>query len=179
MHRSRLIAVSALVAIGLAACGSSSKGASGSNNSSTTTAPSSATTSAPSGTPTTQKVSGNSNSNFCQEVRNSENAFKPISPTSINPDSIKTEFENVGSQLQKAVDAAPNEIKPDFETFIHAYQPYLDALKAANYDFTKINFASLTQLDSASVKAATAHLEAYFTQVCHVTTPTSPTVSVP
>jgi hypothetical protein len=166
-----------LLAVVLAACGSSSKGASSSNNSSSN---GSSTTAAPSaGATTTVKVSGDSNSSFCQDVRNSAAAFKPVDPAQLNLNSLKSELENVGPDLQKAASAAPDAIKPDFETFVHAYTPYIDALKAANFDFTKLNLASLQNLNSASVKAAIAHLEAYFSQVCHVTAPTSPTVSIP
>ena len=175
MRPTRLLAVSFFVVV-VAACGSSgSKGAASANNSSPSTvaSPSGATTS------TVGKVSGNSNSSFCDDARRSENAFKAMNPAQLSMNTLKSELENVGPELQKAESAAPSEIKPDLQTFINAYTPFLNALKAADYDFTKVNFASFTNLDSAAVKAALAHIEAYFTQVCHVTMPTATTVSVP
>jgi hypothetical protein len=176
MRSTRLFAVALLIAVGVAACGSSSKGASSDNSSSTTAAAgNSASTSAPSSagasTTTTIKISGSGSSNFCAEARPSQNAFRAKNPTSLTATSLKQLYQNLGPELAKVEAIAPSAIKPDFATFIQAFTPYLNALKAANYDFTKINFASLTAMDSAGVKAASAHITAYLTQVCHIAAP--------
>ena len=92
------------------------------------------------------------------------------SPTAFTPAALKQIYENLGPELAKVEAIAPSAIKPDFQTFIRAFTPYLNALKAANYDFTKINFASLTGLSAPDVKTASEHITAYFTQVCHITT---------
>jgi hypothetical protein len=178
MRSTRLIAVALLIAVGVAACGSSSKGASSSSSSpSTTVAASSSgstsTAAAGEATTTTIKISSAGSGNFCALARSSQNAFSR-NPTTFSAAALKQEYENLGPDLAKAEAAAPPAIKPDFATFIQAFTPYINALKAANYDFTKINFSSLTQLDSAAVKAASAHITAYFSQVCHITPVSAP-----
>jgi hypothetical protein len=81
--------------------------------------------------------------------------------------------EELDGGARRAADAAPSEIKADFQTFVDAFEPYLKALSDANYDFTKLDVASLSQLSSAKVKAASDHIEQYFVQVCHITTPST------
>jgi hypothetical protein len=168
---SRLMVVAIFVAVGATACGSSSKSATGS----TTSNPGSGTTAPGStgATPTTKALSGNSGSNFCDLARRDSAAFSARNVAAFRASDLKKEFENLGPALQQAENIAPNAIKGDFQTFLNAFQPYLKALAAANYDFTKLNAASVQGLGSPQVKAATDHIQQYFTQVCHITTPTT------
>jgi hypothetical protein len=172
MRVKSLLAVAMLVAIGTAACGSSSKGSTGS----VTSAPGSsgATTSSPGGgSTTTIKLSGSSSSNFCDLARADDKAFSNFNPTGLSASDLKKQFENLGPALQQAADKAPSAIKSDFETFVNAFKPYLKALADANYDFTKIQPSSVSGLESPAVKTASDHIEQYFTQVCHITPPST------
>jgi hypothetical protein len=173
MRVKSLFAVAILLAIGTAACGSSSKTSTGS----VTSAPGSSTESTGSpgaaGTTTTIKLSGSSSSNFCDLARADDKAFSSSSPAGVSPSDLKKQYENLGPALQQAADKAPSAIKGDFQVFLNAFKPYLQALADANYDVTKLNVSSLQGLDSPAVDAASNHIEQYFTQVCHITTPTS------
>jgi hypothetical protein len=174
MRAKSLLAVAVFVAIGATACGSSSKNSTGS----VTSAPGSTTasTTGPSGsgtTTTTTKLSGSSSSDFCDLARADEKAFSGANAASLSSENLKKDFANLGPALQHAADVAPKAIKSDFEVFINAFKPYLKALADANYDFTKIKPSSVTGLESPGVQAASDHIQQYFTQVCHLTPPTS------
>jgi hypothetical protein len=178
MRARSLIVVALLVAFGAAACGSSSKGASGPT---ATTSGGSSATSAPSSPGAAPKatappvVGGSGGGNFCDLARKDQNAFSGSSAAAVTPAALKTEFENIGPALQHAEQIAPSAIKPDFQVFLNAFTPYLQALAAANYDFSKLNFQDpkLQELASPQVKTASDHIEAYFTSVCHITTPST------
>jgi hypothetical protein len=150
MRSRSLVVVTLLVAIGATACGSSSKSA------------------------TTGALSGSGGGGFCGLARGEQSAFSTPNFAGTGAAQLKKLYENLGTQLQRVESIAPSAIKGDFQTFVNAYQPFLRALAAANYDFTKINYSSLTSLSSPQVKTATANIERYFTQVCHITS-TTPT----
>jgi hypothetical protein len=178
MRVKSLLAVAMLCAIGTAACGSSSKSSTGSVTSapgaSGTTSPSGATTSTPDGgSTTTIKLSGSTSSDFCDLARADDKAFSDDSPAGQSIADLKKQYQALGPALQKAADKAPSAIKGDFEVFLNAFKPYLQALADANYDVTKIDASQLTGLESPAVTAASDHIEQYFTQVCHITPPAS------
>ncbi len=168
MRVKSLFAVAILVALGATACGSSSKTSTGT----ATSAPGSTSPSG-GGSTTTIKLKGSSSSDFCDLARADDKAFSNVNPTGLSTSDLKKQFENLGPALQQAADKAPKEIKGDFQTFINAFKPYLQALADANYDFTKIKPSSVTGLESPAVRAASNHIEQYFTQVCHITSPTT------
>ena len=179
MHLRKLAILLVLVAFGAAACGSSSKGASGTTSS--TAAGSGSTPTAGGGTTTTGaptttgKVSGDSGSNFCDLVRNYVGTFKGTNFTGTTD--LKALYQNVGPALQHAESVAPSAIKPDFQTFLTAFNPILTTLAKYDYDFTKIpqsDYASFQSMGTPAVKAASAHIEAYVEQVCHVSSTSTP-----
>jgi hypothetical protein len=172
MRAKSMLAVAVFVAIGATACGSSSKSSTGS----VTSAPGSSTASSgPSGggTTTTIKLKGSSSSDFCNLARADDKAFSGANLSSLNSTDLKKDFENLGPALQHAADVAPDAIKGDFHVFINAFVPYLKALADANYDFTKVKPTSVSGLESPAVQAASDHIQQYFTQVCHITSPTT------
>jgi hypothetical protein len=171
MRAKGLLAVAVFVAIGATACGSSSKSSTGSVSS----APGSPTASNGSsgGTTTTIKLKGSSSSNFCDLARADDTAFNGANVATLSADDLKKDFAKLGPALQHAADVAPSAIKGDFQVFIKAFEPYLKALSDTNYDFTKIKPDSVSGLESPAVQAASAHIQQYFTQVCHLTTPTT------
>jgi hypothetical protein len=173
MRVKSLLVVAMLVAIGTAACGSSSNSSTGSVTSAPGSSSGSTSSSDSGGSTTTIKLNGSSSSDFCDLARADDKAFSNVDPTGLSASDLKKQFENLGPALQQAADKAPSEIKGDFTTFINAFKPYLQALADANYDFTKIQPSSVSGLESPAVQAASDHIEQYFTQVCHITSPTS------
>jgi hypothetical protein len=182
VHIRKLAILLVLVAVGATACGSSSKGAS---NATTTTAAGSGSTptagggTTTSGAPTTSgKVSGDSNSTFCQAVRGDLGAFKSNANIATStPADLKKLYSNLKSTLDDAESIAPSAIKPDFQTFVTAFTPILNTLAQYNYDFTKIPpsaYAGFQSMDTPAIKAASAHIEAYVEQVCHVSPTSTP-----
>ncbi len=166
-----MIVAAVLTALAAACGGSGSSKASGSGTTTTTAAGSSSASG--SGTTTTQKISGDSNSNFCRYARDVEKSFTP--DVGADPSSIRSLMEQAGKAMQQAVKIAPAEIKPDFQTFVDAFTPYLQALKDANYDYTKIDPTKLQSITAPDVTAASQHISAYMTQVCHITDTTPST----
>jgi hypothetical protein len=169
------VAALTLIAVGTAACGSSSKNAA---SSPATSASSSGQGTNTSTTPSTGgTLHGNSGSNFCDLARRDEAAFSSTNLVTKTPAQVKAVYENLGSALEEARAMAPNAIKGDFDTFVAAFKPFLNALATANYDFTKFTPAQAASLQAVSaslgtaqVKAATAHITQYMEQVCKITT---------
>ena len=171
MRARRLTVLLLLVAVGATACGSSSKGAASANTSTTAgNAPSSTAGGSGSDTTTTIKVSGDSGSSFCNLVRGELSAFTGTDFTGTSPTDLKKRYENISSVLSDAESKAPSQIKGDLETFSTAFDKVAKALSDANYDYTKLSPTTFAGLDTPAVKAASNHIEQYFTQVCHINT---------
>jgi hypothetical protein len=170
MRARKLMLIVVLVGLGAAACSSSSKSASSS------TTP---TTAASSGTPTTgggkastggKSYSGSSSGSFCNAVRNDANTFKGSTPNGTEPKDLKALYGNVLPALEKAQSEAPSAIKDDFDTFISAFKQVNSALKAVNYDVTKLSASTFSALASQDFKTASDNIDQYVTQVCHIDT---------
>jgi hypothetical protein len=86
---------------------------------------------------------------------------------------LKKLYENIGPVLDEAASKAPSAIKHDFQTFSTAFGKVVKALSDANYDYKKISPTAFAGLSTAGVTAASAHIEQYVTQVCHISTPTT------
>jgi hypothetical protein len=169
MQSRRIMVAVTLVAIAASGCGSSSK--SGTSTTSPTTTGSQST--AGSGTPTTKAFSGSSGNDFCGLVNSYRSAIAGPNFAGKAPADLKSIYQNLGSALDRAVSVAPGAIKPDFQTLANAYKPVLKAFADANYDITRIppsdyrTFA--TAFSNPQIKTASAHIEQYVVQVCHVT----------
>ena len=172
MRVHRLVVLIVLVAVGATACGSSSKGAA-SNSTSTTAASPAAGSSGSIGTTTTGKLSGDSGSSFCDLARSDETAFKSNNITTNTPADLKKLYENIGPKLAEAESKAPSAIKGDFHTFVTAFAQVVKALSDANYDFKKVSPTAFASLGTPAIKAASDHIDQYFAQVCHITTPST------
>jgi ABC-type phosphate/phosphonate transport system substrate-binding protein len=147
VHARQLVVVAVLVAAGVAGCSSSSKSAT---------------------------LHGLNQSQFCDLARNDRAAFNGASIANASPTQVKNLYEKVRSALDQAQSAAPSAIKGDFDTFMTAYTPYLKALAAANYDFTKMTSTATRLLGTAQVRAASAHITQYLQQACKINpTPTT------
>jgi hypothetical protein len=85
-------------------------------------------------------------------------------------------FQAESRELQAFADAAPSDIKADFQTFATAFSSYLNALQKSGYKIgsiaqpTPAQIAALTnaakKLDTAKMQAAEGHLAAWVTANC-------------
>jgi ABC-type phosphate/phosphonate transport system substrate-binding protein len=147
VHARQLVVLAVLVAAGVTSCSSSSKSA---------------------------NLHGLSQSQFCDLARKDQAAFNGASIANASPTQVKDLYEKVRSALRQAQSAAPSAIKGDLDTFMAAYDPYLKALAAAHYDFTKMTSTATRLLGTAQVRAASAHITQYLQQMCKInTTPTT------
>jgi hypothetical protein len=113
-------------------------------------------------------------SQFCDLARKDRAAFASATTAGATPTDLKKLYEKAGSVLRQAQSSAPVAIKGDFDTFMTAYNPYLKALAAANYDFTKTTSKATRLLGTAQVRAASARITQYLQQKCKInTTPTT------
>ncbi len=170
MRAQRLLVLVIFVAIAATACGSSSKGTASNTNPTTATNAPGGSSGGASGTTTTIKISGDSGSSFCDLARKDENTvFKNASLNSDTPADLKKLYENVVPAITEIESKSPDALKGDFQTFGTAYSTMVKALQDANYDVTKLSATTFAGLGTPQVKAASDHIQAYLTQVCHVT----------
>ncbi len=124
--------------------------------------------------PSPTKVVATGGGTFCKEVAASENAsLAHIAAGGITPAAIKAEFASYHTVEGEALSIAPSSLKPDLVVLFGATDKIYAAIAAANYDFTKINPASMTGLDTPQVKAAEANINAYMKNTCGINTPGS------
>jgi ABC-type phosphate transport system substrate-binding protein len=169
MRARRLVVLIVLVAIGATACGSSSKGAANDSTSTTAaSAPSGSTDGSTDATTTTEKLSGDSGSSFCDLMRKDDKAFNGSGLGTATPAALKKLYENIGPAIDEAKSKAPDSLKDDFGTFSTALSKFVGALSDANYDFKKLSVADLGSLSSPAMTAASAHIDQYLSQVCHI-----------
>jgi len=115
-----------------------------------------------------------SQSQFCDLARKDRAAFNGASVENASPTQVKNLYEKVHSGLDRAQSGAPSAIKGDFDTFMTAYNPYVKALAAANYDSTKLKSSATRLLGTSRVRAASAHITQYLQQACKIAaTPTT------
>ena len=83
-------------------------------------------------------------------------------------------------RLKQLESSAPDEIKADVKTVSEAMSSLISVFESANYDFTKLAqdpeaLAKLESFDGQEVQDASTRIEAYFAQVCGIsTTDTTP-----
>jgi hypothetical protein len=170
--RSAGAAVGALLIAGavLAGCGGSSKSASGAGTAAANKSATSAASSAAAPSSSASKVSGNSNSSFCveaaaeqaQEDKNAD-AFTGDSPADLQ------KFEEQGqAELKLFVAKAPSQIKGAVQTIAATNDKLAAALKAANYDVTKLDSSFTQTIDTPEFEAAVTAVDNYLEQVCGI-----------
>ena len=156
----RIVPLVAVVGLGIAGCGSSSTPKSQPAATTASGSQSTATTKAPS-------FSGSGSSNYCTLARQVESSSKLQAGTD-----LKSTFANFDSLAGRFLSVVPSAIKSDAQTLVDAEKHLEQVLKAANYDFTKVNQADLQSFQDPKVTAAAAHIAAYDQQVCGITTTT-------
>jgi hypothetical protein len=175
----RVRAVLVLAAAGtvLAACGSSSKGAS-------TGAPAGTVSTAPSTSSSSSKSSGSTGStnlgggSFCDKARKAQtDVASAATKLTQTPDQLKAFEENAQAELSKLADEAPSEIKGAVSTIADTENKLLDTLKAANFDFKKIDTSSLSSFDTPQFTQAVQQVDTYLVTKCGLSPSDFPTDS--
>jgi hypothetical protein len=155
-----------IAALGLVlVAGCASKGKSSTTG---TTAATTGTTGLGIATTTTPNFSGSKNSKYCTVARQFSSV--DVSKLSSDPRALFQTFDSLASQFQSVV---PSEIKADADTVINAIKQLETAVKAVNYDFTKVDPKALAPIQDPKFTAATNRIDAYDTQVCGLTTSTT------
>ena len=148
----RLVVMIALVAVVGTACGSSSK-------------------SATSGSTSTPTARGSFNgAGLCDLLGNATAGSGGTGIATVTPAELNKLYQNIGPALDQARSAAPSAMKSDFDTFITAYRPFLNAINTPGYDVRKVPRSALLRLASPQVKAASTRIAQYMRQVCKITT---------
>jgi hypothetical protein len=76
-------------------------------------------------------------------------------------------MEKAASQVDRAADFAPAEIRSDMRIFINGYlKPFYTELARVDYDLTKINVTALSGLSKPDVQAASQRIAAYYQAHC-------------
>lgn len=119
----------------------------------------------PDATPT--KVVATGGGNFCKQVADSMNDEGLLSGTG-DPTDLKGEVEQEEAIEAAVLKIAPKEIKGDLNTLFGALNEYFDAIKKADYDYTKIDPAVLTSISDPKVEAAEQRIDAYIQTTCGI-----------
>jgi hypothetical protein len=180
-----------LVALGfvfaLAACGDDSGSAtattSGSSGSEAPAASSGApdTGSGSAGTTAAPNFSGSGSDKFCAQAKGFDETLGATDfGQSSDPAQVKESFTKAQDALKQLEASAPDEIKADVTTVSEAFTSLIAVFESANYDFTKLAqdpeaLAKLESFGGQEVQDASTRIEAYFSQVCGIsTTDTTP-----
>jgi hypothetical protein len=152
----KAIALAAAGIVLLSACGSSS----GSKKAGSTKAAGASATTAAAGSSNTSNIGS-----FCDFQKSSGGSQAAAAGSA--SDTSRADLEKAASQIDKAADFAPAEIRSDMRIFIDGYlKPFYAELARVNYDFTKINFTALSGLSRPDVQAASQRIAAYYQAHC-------------
>lgn len=169
----------ALISCGflLAACGSSGSSAAGPTPSSAAAAQSSANAASPVSPPSsaaaasTGAIAGaGADVSFCKDAKLQQAqqtaALKAL--TTDSPQQLEA-FENQAlAALTTLTSSAPAAIKSDVAVIVAADQKLFAALKAANFNYTKLNPTTLSSLDGSALANASKGIAAYLTTKCGI-----------
>jgi hypothetical protein len=155
----------AAVAVVVLASGCSSKAKSTATSGSTPTG--AAAVASDSASPT--KVVATGGGNFCKQVAQSMNAAS-VSAAGSDATTIKQDVQQYQALKTVVLKSAPGTIKGDLTTLFGAVDKMYSALAAANYDFTKVDPATITALESPAVATAEQHVNDYIKNTCGIDT---------
>jgi hypothetical protein len=182
--------VSALTAVLLAACGSSSasKAAGGSSLASKAAAGTTANTALSSSPTSSPPVAGTSSSSakvdigalgssFCDTARKEQaQADQNVQAlTAGDPATLKKFEEQALAELPAFAAQAPAEIKSSVDVLVAADQSFFKALQAAGFDFTKLSPTTVSQFETPAFTAATEKVTDYLETKCGITESDAPT----
>jgi hypothetical protein len=179
--KNRVRAGTTLVAIAflVAACGSSgSKAASPGSSSLSKSSTGASQAPAPSASSKPPKVAkAGSGGSFCDKARSEEaaSAKDAAALTTGNPQQLEQLEEKELSELKGFVSSAPSQIKGAVAILAAGDQKLFNALKAANFDFTKLSPATVGAFDTPEFTQATDQITAYLASTCGISPSDVPT----
>ncbi len=121
---------------------------------------------------------GGSSGDFCTLARAFESAqagTDDIFNGDASSADVKKAFETVDKQINAMVNAAPAEIKKDTQTVQAGLRTFIDVMKSADYDLTKL-FSDptvadkLAVLDSDEFQKASENIDTYLNDTCGINT---------
>jgi hypothetical protein len=108
---------------------------------------------------------GSSKKAFCDFQRSSGGSQAATAAAAGS--SNAADLEKAASQIDKAADSVPAEIRSDMRVFVDGYlKPFYSELARVNYDFTRTNFTALAGLSRPDVQAASKRIAAYYEAHC-------------
>jgi hypothetical protein len=172
-HRGAAVSVLLVAGIVLAGCGGSSSltsSAATKTSSPSSLSLSAASSAAPSSTSTSKALTGNPNSTFCVEAA-AEQAQEDKNTEALTGDSpadLQKFEEQSQAELKVFVSKAPSQIKSAVQTIADADNTLVNALKAVNYDITKLDSSAISGVDTPAFEAAVTTVDNYLEQVCGI-----------
>jgi hypothetical protein len=170
--RLRLATVLALAAIALVACGGGSKSPAAQSVSSPPVQTSAATS--PSSTPTSSSTPSSSSTpvtgtaSFCKyakaeksEVASEVKAFSVDSPAQ-----LQAFEERALSVITGLASSAPASVQHAVHVVVTGDQSFFNQLKAAHFDYAKLNPTSISKIDTPAFVGATHTVVNYFSHAC-------------
>jgi hypothetical protein len=162
-----------LALVGLAACGDDDDDTtSGDDDAVTTTRAAGAT-----GSAGTVDFSGSGSGDFCDLLREYDQAFADSDIDFTDKDAVRQQLEQFAEAIDSLEDEAPDEIAEDVRISVTAFRAYLEAFEAADYDVSKVDQSKITAIDTPEVREAGTRLDQYGQDVCGIeedsTTPTT------
>ena len=86
----------------------------------------------------------------------------------VDPTTIKQDVQQEQALESQILKAAPNAIKPDLVTIFGATDKLYAALAAANYDYSKLDAASVDSLETPQVTTAEQNITSYMKNTCGI-----------
>ena len=146
-----------LVMATLVACGSDKKAAPPPTTSPLTTAQ-----------PVDTSFTGSGSGPFCELAKTISSDASNI-PANASTAQVRSSLEQSDKAFQQAVDAAPNEIKADVTVMARGFSALVASIAGAGYDISKVPPDAFSAFQAPEFASAAARLQAYLTNVCHVT----------
>jgi uncharacterized protein HemX len=177
VRRVRVAAALGAAGFLLAACGSSSSSSTPPASAAASTSPaaqtSAAATSAAVSTPAINAGSGGS---FCQYARaqKAQQATEIQAFTTDTPQQLAQLESKALSELTVLTASAPSQIKSAVQTVVGEDQALFEALKKANYDFTKIPPSATASLNTPAFAKANQTIANYLKTSCGISTSATP-----
>lgn len=97
-----------------------------------------------------------------------ENPFEGETPDFSNPSAFEKALATFQTKGRAVLKSAPAEIKADLELLLSATAEIGDALKAADYDFAKMDPATFAKFQDPKYQEASDRVEEYNKRVCGI-----------
>jgi hypothetical protein len=163
----RFGAVLIAAGLSLAACGSSSSGGTAAAGSSTTPSAAASDTTTPAASSGGGVLDAGSFCTFAKKAQ-SEEAKQGQAFSSDSPQQLAAYVQKSLAELQTFASAAPSAIKGDVATVVTGVNKLFDALKKANYDYTKISPSAVQSIDTPAFTQADAAVASYLKTKCGI-----------